>query len=625
MGKELLKSPILSADTETNSLHVHAADFELVGLCLAGDTKRGFYIPVGHKLPKKGSLFAVEPTQLKMDYVLRGVQYLLNKKDTVMHNAKFDINVLRKYGVSTPRLTFDTLIAASLLRTRKGSVGLKFLTKEILGEDQLTLESITGGDKGGICYIDTKIACDYGAQDALYTLRLYEYLKAAINKPDVSKIKSLFYDVELPLVNIVASMEWEGISIDKNILYDLQIKAEKEARALSLELYSMLGRVVKLRSDTHMLNVIYKIIGYKVLKGIHGDPEYSTGADVLKRLFKKKPANWSRKKGQEFITKYLRYRGVTKTLTTYTYKLAAKATPDNKIHTSWNQVFTTTGRFSSSGGVNLQNLQKDITYDIRTAFISGYGNKFVLADYKALEMKIAAAISGDKNMIEIVSNPIMDIHKYTAHVAYKIPYDPKKGIDKITDEQRFNAKTVGFGIMYGRGAPALAQALGITNKEAQKLIDSFFLAYPGVKRLFDNTTRFLMDNGYVETFYGRRRYFFDGPIPGVVKLASLFKVSIKQARAQRKAWIREANNLVTQGTGADIVKKAMLRVDAKLIDYPGARVLLQIHDEIGVISPSKIVKDVGKMMEKEMTTSINNVILDVDIEYKNNLSKAKTI
>jgi DNA polymerase-1 len=437
-------------------------------------------------------------------------------------------------------------------------------------------------------------------------------------------IEKLFWDVEMPITMVSAQMQQCGIVLNKNKIKDIERRSRELVVRSRAGIEVLLGKEINLASGPEKLQLLYGTIGYPIQKNQGGDLEYVADTKMIKRLLRTQPKKkqWRDGLGEKVLKLMIDHSRAAKILSTYTHSLLDLMTSDGRLHGSFDALRPLSGRVSSSAP-NMQNLPTDTDLDVRDAMEAPEGFTFTIADYKAIEMRIMAALSQDPNMVRAVTDPLLDIHKFTAHHAYKTPYDPHNNIDDITAEQRKAAKGVGFGIAYGRSPFELAVDLGIPLEEAVKLIqDGFYAAYPKVKQLFEVAEQFARHRGYATTHLGRRRVFCNGPMPDAYTLAVQKRISRKAATALLATWMRQTRNHFAQGGAADIVKAAMVRVYNELpaIDVE-AMISAQVHDEILTMHRIEHTVAVQEMMRRQMQVVLRNIPLDIELHTHNTLTK----
>ncbi|MCR5762324.1 MAG: DNA polymerase I [Treponema sp.] len=576
------KEKAVAFDTETDSLNTHKAN--LVGFSLCCKPGEAIYIPV--ILP--GGMFS-ETTIEKKDCISQ-LSRLFNNPDVtlIMHNGKFDLEVMFSNGYKKlPDCKIvDTMIAAWLLNPDalgKSPYGLEYLSETKLGLSGIEYNDIV---KKGETFADVPLekAFPYGAEDADFTWQLWQIFKKQIAE---EKLEQLFYEMEMKVLPILTGMEIQGIHLDKNALnqYGKELAAEIEKEKQTI--YEQVGHTFNIASTIQLQQVLFEerglIPGKKTKRG------YSTDTAVLEEL--------AERTTDPLPKEILAYRSVTKLQSTYVETLPTLADETGRIHTSFLQTGTATGRLSSRDP-NLQNIpvRDEAGRKIRSAFTAVPGTVLISADYSQIELVVLAHLSNDKNLCKAFTDGI-DVHKSTAALIYNI------SPENVTPDMRRFAKTVNFGVMYGMSAFRLANELGISRTEAKNFIDQYFNTYADVKRYINETIDFAKNNGFSQTIMGRKRI-----ITGINS-----KNKLEQQGAQRVAI-----NTPIQGSAADIVKKAMINVQSALYNSnSSAKMLLQVHDELIFECPDNedIKNKTIEIIKTEMEHAVKlNVPLKVSIE-----------
>ena len=542
---EKLESAALFAfDTETTSLDYMRA--ELVGVSFAVAPGEAAYVPVAHDYPGA-------PDQLDRDEVLAKLKPLLESHDhkKVGQNLKYDMSVLAQYDVHLGGVAFDTMLESYVLDSVATRHDMDSLALKYLGHQNIAFKDIAG--KGAKQLTFNQIAIDdaapYAAEDADITLRLHEALWPKLDAtPSLVKV---FHDIEMPLVSVLSRLERNGCYVDVDMLRRHSQELAKRMGELEGQAFSEAGRKFNLSSPKQLGTILYEEQGLPVIKKTpKGAP--STAEAVLQELALD---------GHTLPQIIMDYRELSKLKSTYTDRLPEMVRPrTGRVHTSYHQAVAATGRLSSSDP-NLQNIpiRSEEGRRIRQAFRAPPGRKIVAADYSQIELRIMAHLSGDKGLLDAFEKGL-DIHRATAAEVWG------KAPDDVSDNERRNAKAINFGLIYGMSAFGLARQLGIPRGEAQEYIDLYFQRYPGVKAYMDNTRAHAGEKGYVETLYGRRLY-----LPEIKS----------RNGAMRQAAERTAINAPMQGTAADIIKRAMIAVDAWLAGSSlDALMIMQVHDEL---------------------------------------------
>ena len=507
-------------------------------------------------------------------------EFFKSEAKKILFNSKNDIVYLKKNGICLNNVVFDILLAAYILNSSKSTYEYNDIAEDYLDTAYSSSVEISGKGKNKLGFKDlnTEKKLNYAASHAHIAYKVYPIMKKRIEENNQQK---LYFDIELPLANVLASMEIHGIKIDRMSLVNFENKITEDINRLIEEIYDLAGEEFNINSPIQMSSILFEKLGLK--GGKKTTRGYSTAVDVLEKL----------KYSHDIIPKILQYRTLSKLKSTYCEGLlnVADATTD-KIYSTFNQAITTTGRISSTEP-NLQNIpiRTELGRELRKVFIpSDDSFVFVDADYNQIELRILAHASEDETMIQAYKNGD-DIHRITASQVLKI------SLDEVTDTQRSNAKAVNFGIIYGIGGFSLSQDLGITKKEAENYIESYFEKYPKVKQYMDNAVKEAKINGYASSILGRRR--------AIPELES-------QNFINRAFGERIAMNMPIQGSAADIIKIAMIRVYKRFeAEKLKSRLILQVHDELLVEAKKDEIDVVSKILKEEMENAAN---LDVPIE-----------
>lgn len=558
-------------DTETTSVEPFKAD--LVGMSFAVKAHEAFYLPVPQNRAE------AEKIVVRFKPVFES-----KNSDKIGQNIKFDLLMLDRYGITVQGRLFDTMVAHYLLNPELRH-GMDYMAETVLNYRTIHIEELIGAKGKNQLTMDRvpldKIA-EYAAEDADITLQLHAVLAQKIGE---NHLEHLFYDIEMPLVRVLAKMEKNGVLIDDFALAQSSQTMTAALTKIEREIKQMAGYNINVGSPKQVGELLFDRlkIAEKAKKTKTG--QYVTDEETLESLRQKHP----------IVAKILDYRGLKKLLSTYIDALPALINPTTgKVHTSFNQTVTATGRLSSSNP-NLQNIpiRDEQGKEIRRAFIAENGCLFLSADYSQVELRIMAHLSGDKRMIAAFEND-HDIHAATAANIYKVP------LESVTSEMRRKAKTANFGIIYGISAFGLAERLGIPRSEAKELIDSYFATFPEVRTYIDEAIATAHKNGFVETLLHRKRYLPD----------------IASHNATVRAFAeRNAVNAPIQGTAADIIKIAMVRIDERL-EREGLKtqMILQVHDELNFNVPLDELERVQTLVREEMEGAYQlRVPLKVDI------------
>ncbi|GHS91735.1 DNA polymerase I [Bacteroidia bacterium] len=548
---------MISFDTETTG--IDPLTVELVGMSFAVDEGEAFYLPVPENPEEAKKLVGQFKQVLESDKILK-----------IGQNVKYDIIVLRKYGIDVKGPLFDTMIAHYLINPELRH-NMDYLAETYLSYQTVHIEELIGA-KGknqlNMRQVPLNEISDYASEDADITLKLKNIFEKKIEE---NNLKQLFYDIEMPLVKVLADMEFTGVGLDAEALKLSSQELTAQLIDLENEICKMAGMVFNINSAKQVGEVLFdrmKIID-KAKKTKTG--QYTTNEEVLESLRSKHP----------IVGKLLEYRGLKKLLSTYIDALPSLINPnDGKIHTTFNQTVTSTGRLSSTNP-NLQNIPiRDAEgKEIRRAFIPDYDCVFFSADYSQIELRIMAHLSEDRNMIKAF-NSGQDIHAATAAKIYKIP------IGDVTRDMRRKAKTANFGIIYGISVFGLADRLSIPRSEAKELIDGYFETYPDVKKYMDESIEKARRNGYVETLFHRKRYLTD--------------INSRNAIVRGYAE-RTAINAPIQGSAADIIKVAMVRIYNRFqSEKIQSKMILQVHDELNFNVLNDEMETVRKIVIEEM-------------------------
>ncbi|NMC17567.1 MAG: DNA polymerase I [Chloroflexi bacterium] len=537
-------SSLIAFDTETTALDPLQA--ELVGLSLAVKEGEGYYIPLGHK---------GEQPQLKVSEVIEALTPALTNPsiEKAGHNIKYDALVLARYGLRVSPLSFDTMIAEWLTNPASRDLGLKDLAGTLLGIRMTRIEELIGRGKNQLTMDEVPIAAaaPYAAADAEVTLRLIPLLKEKMQKTNSTGI---FNTIEMPLVPVLLKMEQEGISLDIDFFKRFSAEIGERLRLIEDEVHQAVGHAFNLNSSQQLSKVLFEDLKLEPpdRNKRTSSGHFSTSAAVLDEL-----------KGQHVVVDLLlEYRELSKLKSTYLDALPQQINPrDNRVHTSFNQTGSVTGRLASSDP-NLQNIptRTETGRQVRLGFIAAPGHRLLSVDYSQIELRIVAHMSGDEAMLKAFRDG-QDIHATTAAAIYDLP------LEQVTKEQRRHAKAINFGLIYGMSAFGLSRSTDLTLGEAENFVRDYFEHFPGVKKYLDQIRVLAARQGYVETMLGRRRYFPNLANP------------LNQMMRNREE--REAINAPIQGTAADIMKIAMIRVQRALEESASrARMILQVHDEL---------------------------------------------
>lgn len=580
-------------DLETSSLD--PLDCQIIGLAMALDDNQAYYIPLAHQ-PNSSSYHNLdqETTLSKLAPL-----WADKKIKKIAHNLKFDAFVLKAQGFDFAGYYFDTMIAAYLVNPSANSYSLKQLALKELNWEMTSIEELIGAKKKEQqSFATTSIdqAFNYAASDALATAKLYNiYTKklAQIHlqeqKGQSQSIEELFYNIEMPLVAVLIEMEKNGISIDTDFLKNMSRELQESLKTLENDIWNLAGQHFNIRSTKQLQDILFNKLQIKKTKKIKTG--YSTNAASLEKIVQEHPIIWL----------ILQHRELTKLQTTYVDALPPLIHPlTNRLHTSFNQTITTTGRLSSSNP-NLQNIpiRTKMGRQIRKAFVAPSGRKILAADYSQIEFRILAHLAQDQELIQAYKHGA-DFHTTTASKIFEIPPE------QITKDQRRQAKTINFGVMYGQTAYGLQKQLGVSYEEAQSFIDNFYKSFPQTAAYFEKIKFEAESKGYVHTLFGRIR-----PIEDLHSSSPMRKA----------AALRMAINMPVQGTAADIMKIAMIKLLHKFRDHYSSRpernplFLLQVHDEIVLEVLEEELDTTAQITQEVMQNAYQlDIPLQADIE-----------
>lgn len=567
----------IAFDAETTSTDAITAD--LVGISLALKPEEGYYLPIGHN-----PIYAGGP-QLNLDDVIQALSESLadTKIPKIGHNLKYDFLILARHGLIVEPLAFDTMIAEWLCDPASRNLGLKNLAWVRLGIQMTEIQELIGSGRGQKSMADVPIAevAPYAIADAEICLRLMPELKSELEEKSQT---SVFEEVEMPFIPILAAMEQAGISLDTDFLAELSQNMAAKLETIEQRIYEIVGHGFNINSTQQLSAVLFEELGLeppgRTRRTASG--HYSTAAAVLNELREAHP----------IIELILEQREIAKLKSTYADSFPQQVNPEtNRVHTSYNQTGSVTGRLASSSP-NLQNIpiRTDLGREIRRAFIPAAGQLLLSVDYSQIELRIVAHIAEDEAMIEAFQDD-QDIHATTAAAIYGT------GIEDITPAMRRHSKAINFGLIYGMSPFGLTRTTDLTLAEAENFVTAYFERFPGVKSYLDNIRQEVAEKGYVTTLLGRRRYF-----PQLVSGASVSEIA--RARANR-----EAINAPIQGTAADIIKLAMLNLPDRLADAGlSARMLLQVHDELVLECPEGEIEQTTAIVQDVMQDAYRLVV-----------------
>ncbi len=583
---KIKKSKAFAIDTETDSVQTVSAN--MLGISLSVEENEGCYIPIGHH-------YEGCPEQLSMDEIITVLGPVIeeNQDKIVGQNLKFDIPILSRHGINITKFLADTMLMSYVLNSTATRHGMDRLADYYLNYTTTKYTDVTGTASKQISFAQVKldVATDYAAEDADITLRLYKVLSPLLKEKPIQQ--KLLEDLEYPLVHVLSRVEQNGAKIDKKKLANHSKELSEKIDELSSAAFNIAGEEFNLDSPKQLLQILYEKLGLPVLKKTpKGQP--STNEDTLQRLSEE----------YELPKIILQYRTLAKLKSTYTDSLINIENPKTKrIHTSYQQAVTSTGRLSSTEP-NLQNIPIKTAEGrrIREAFVPEKGNILISADYSQIELRIMAHLSNDKNLTYAFNNDI-DVHSSTAAEVFGV------SIEDVTQDQRRSAKAINFGLMYGMSAFGLTRQLGIPRVEAQEYLDTYFARYTGVRNYMDNIKVKAKEDKFVETIMGRRLYLNE----------------INAANGlRRQAAERAAINAPLQGSAADIIKKAMLDIDQLLLnEMQEVKMIMQVHDELVFESPKDKADIVMQKMKDTMEKTIKlNIPLIAEAAIGSNWNEA---
>lgn len=578
--ENLLKQTAVCFDTETTSLNELEA--ELVGMSFSYRKGLAYYIPFSENREEVLATLEIFRPFFEKEDILK-----------IAHNLKFDYKVLQQYGIEVKGAIFDTMIAHYLLNP-DGRHGMDYLSEIYLNYKPVSIETLIGkkGKKqGNFRDVDLHSQTQYAAEDADITFQLYELFAPQLKKEN---LEDLFYKIEIPLMRVLAKMELAGVSLDEKWLNQESIDLENDLKNLETKIFEFSGEEFNMNSPKQLGDILFEKLKLDPKAKKTKTGQYATSEDILQKLSSK----------HEIIPHILEYRTYQKLKSTYVDALPSQIEKtDHRVHTNFSQTTAATGRLASVNP-NLQNIPIRTLrgQQIRGAFVAGEGNQLISADYSQIELRLIAEISEEENMIKAFQNG-EDIHASTASKLFKIP------LDEVTKTQRSQAKTVNFGIIYGQGAFALAEQTGLSRSEAKQLIDSYYETYPKLKEFMAEQVKKARELGFVETILGRKRHLKDINSNNFVV----------RGHAERNAI-----NAPIQGSAADIIKIAMIKIDEELqTQNLQTKMLLQVHDELIFESPKNEVEAATKLIKTEMESAIETKVpLLVEVGVGNNWLEA---
>lgn len=586
--KALNKAKVISFDTETTSTEEMKAD--IVGISLAVKEGEGYYIPVGHNAG----------TNLPLKKVIEALTEPMTspKIGKIAHNAKYDYIVLAKFGLVVSPLTFDTMLAEFIIDPSSRHLGLKNLAAVKLGEEMTHIEELIGKGRKQLSMAEVAVesVAPYAVADAETTLRLMPLQMQELKRVNGEK---LLEEIDLPLTPVLAEMEMEGILLDLPFFEKLEKALSKRLNEIEKQVYELVGKPFNINSTQQLSDVLFKALGLeppdKSNKTASG--HYSTAAGVLELLSGKHPV----------VDLVLEHRELSKIKSTYVDALPPAVDANGRVHTSYSQIGAVTGRLSSNNP-NLQNIpiRTETGRRVRNGFIAGEGNLLLSVDYSQIELRIVAHMAQDEGMLAAFRAG-EDIHATTAGAIYGV------SPEAVTKEMRRHAKAINFGLIYGMSAFGLTRSTDLTLAEAERFVKTYFEKFPGIKKYLDGIKRQAAQQGYVETLLGRRRYF--------PALQNKQNVQIKNREE------REAINAPIQGTAADIMKIAMIKIPPAL-EAAGlqAKMLLQVHDELVLECPQEELEKTARVVQETMANAYPlSIPLSTEARYGKNWGEMKNI
>ena len=604
------KARTIAVDTETcidpgSPSKVDPLRARLVSVSIATAPGEAYYFPLAHTdaASHQGELLAADAApkssiknlpSLTSD-AMKSLRDLLEDASVpkTLQNAKYDLLVLRSEGVTLRGIEFDTMIASYVLDPGRRSHSLDMLALEFLDHKMTSYVDVCGKGKTEITFdqVSLDTARDYSCEDVDMTLRMRQHFEPQLAAHELTR---LFEDVEIPLISVLADMEWNGIAIDGGRFTKLKERFQREREQVQLDIYKEAGEEFNIGSNVQLREILFNRLKLPVLKKTTTGP--STDASVLQELAEE---------GHKLPSLLMEYRELAKLESTYLDTLPRQVNPrDNRLHTSFNQTVASTGRLSSSDP-NLQNIpiRRELGRDIRRGFVPRAGWKLLAADYSQIELRLLAHLSHDRNFVDAF-NAGGDIHRQTASIIFEVE------VESVTSEMRGRAKTINFATIYGQGPHALSRQLGVAHAEARDFIVKYFERFEGVKRYLDSMVEFARENGYVQTIFNRRRY-----IP-----------ELRERNFNMRAFgERTAANSPIQGSAADLIKIAMIRIDNTFRERGFAsKMLLQVHDELVFDVAPEELDEVQKVVTYEMEHAAQlSVPLVVDVGIGDNWLETK--
>jgi len=558
-------------DTETTSLDYRIA--EMVGFSVAFDANDAYYIPLAHD-------YEGAPEQLNRDAIIQQIKPILEDPsvEKIGHHLKYDAHIFENHGIHLQGWYFDTMLASYVLNAVTTRHGMDDVARVYLSHLTTTFEQVAG--KGAkqktFNQIEIETAGHYAAEDAHVTYRLYEVLERKLK--EIPELINILHHIEMPVASVLATMEENGIELDLSFLDQLSVDFANTIQNLENQIIEIAGESFNVGSPKQVGEVLFEKLGLKGGKKT-ATGQYSTSEAVLEKI------------DHPITELIIEYRGLTKLRSTYTEALVKQANPDtHRVHTSYHQALTATGRLSSTDP-NLQNIpiREEIGRQIRKAFIAPQGRVLLAADYSQIELRLMAHFSQDDALVDAFQNG-QDVHRRTASEVLGV------ALENVTSDQRRQAKAVNFGLLYGMSEFGLIRQLGFTREESQNYIKQYFHRYPGIYEYMQRTRQVALEQGFVETITGRRLYTPDIDARNMMV---------------RKGAERAAINAPLQGSAAEIIKMAMIEVN-KILPQDQAKLLLQVHDEL-VFEVDEAIADqlatqIKDVMQKVVTLSVPLVV-----------------
>ncbi|WP_089606029.1 DNA polymerase I [Acinetobacter piscicola] len=558
-------------DTETTSLDYRIA--EMVGFSVAFDANDAYYIPLAHD-------YEGAPEQLNREVILKQIKPILEdpKVEKIGHHLKYDAHIFENHGIHLQGWYFDTMLASYVLNSVATRHGMDDVARVYLSHLTTTYEQVAG--KGAkqktFNQIELETAAHYAAEDAHVTYRLYEVLDRKLK--EIPELSSILHNIEMPVARVLTTMEENGIELDLNFLDQLSVDFAETIQNLENQIIEMAGESFNVSSPKQVGEVLFEKLGLKGGKKT-ATGQYSTSEAVLEKI------------DHPITSLIIEYRGLTKLKSTYTEALVKQANTDShRVHTSYHQALTATGRLSSTDP-NLQNIpvREEIGRQIRKAFIAPKGRVLLAADYSQIELRLMAHFSQDDALVDAFKHG-QDVHRRTASEVLGVV------LEDVTHDQRRQAKAVNFGLLYGMSEFGLIRQLGFTREESQNYIKQYFHRYPGIYEYMQRTRQVALEQGFVETITGRRLYTPDIDARNMMV---------------RKGAERAAINAPLQGSAAEIIKMAMIEVD-KILPQDQAKLLLQVHDElvfeVDEAIADQLAEQIQDVMQKVVTLSVPLVV-----------------